>query len=136
MTSKPTDPSRNVAAPRKPHLQRRAVRVAYSPNRVSGQWAAHDRYIARGSATKEASDQEAGFPHFRLYDMRSTYATRLSAGGVADEWVTQMLRHTDAKVFKKYSQMKLQMKREALTRINRQAGDAGSSKHFDTVDDE
>jgi integrase len=78
----------------------------------------------------------AGVPHFRLYDLRSTYATRLSAGGVADEWVTQMLRQTDAKVFKKYSQMKLQMKREALTRINRQAGDAGSSKHFDTVDDE
>jgi hypothetical protein len=36
---------------------------------------------------------------------RSTYATRLSAGGVADEWVTQLLRQGDAKVFKKYSQM-------------------------------
>ena len=36
------------------------------------------------------------------------YATRLSAGGVADEWVTQMLRQSDAQVFKKYSQMKLQ----------------------------
>jgi hypothetical protein len=43
---------------------------------------------------------------------------------------------TDAKVFKKYSQMKLQMKRKALTPLNRQAGDAGSSKHFDTVDDQ
>ena len=51
--------------------------------------------------------------YFRIYDLRSTYATRLSAGGVADEWVTQLLRQTDAKVFKKYSQMKLQMKREA-----------------------
>jgi Sugar-specific transcriptional regulator TrmB. len=30
--------------------------------------------------------------YFRVYDLRSTYATRLSAGGVADEWVTQMLR--------------------------------------------
>jgi hypothetical protein len=38
------------------------------------------------------------------------YATRLSAGGVADEWVTQLLRQGNAKVFKKYSQMKLQMK--------------------------
>lgn len=52
----------------------------------------------------------------------------------SDEWVTQMLRQTDAKVFKKYSQMKLQMKREALTRLNRQAGDAVSSKDLDTVD--
>jgi len=48
---------------------------------------------------------------FRIYDLRSTYATRLSAGGVADEWVTQLLRQGDAKVSKKYSQMKLQMKR-------------------------
>jgi hypothetical protein len=44
---------------------------------------------------------------FRLYDLRSGHATRLSADGVADERVTQMLRQTDAKVCKKYSQMKL-----------------------------
>jgi hypothetical protein len=31
---------------------------------------------------------------FRIYDLRSTYATRLSAGGVADEWVTQLFRAT------------------------------------------
>jgi hypothetical protein len=37
------------------------VRLTYSPNRVSGQWAAHGRYLARGSATKEASIKEAGF---------------------------------------------------------------------------
>ncbi len=50
-------------------------------------------------------------------------ATRLSAGGVADEWVTQMLRQGDAQVFKKYSQMKLQMKREALEKLNRRASE-------------
>ena len=37
----------------------------------------------------------------------------MRTGGVADEWVTQLLRQGDAKVFKKYSQMKLQMKRRA-----------------------
>ena len=62
-------------------------------------------------------------PYFRIYDLRSTYATRLSAGGVADEWVTQLLRQGDAKVFKKYSQMKLQMKREALQKLNRTANE-------------
>lgn len=61
MTSKPAYSNRRGAAPRKPHLQRCAVRVTYSPNRVSGQWAAHGRYIARGSATKGASIKEAGF---------------------------------------------------------------------------
>jgi integrase len=74
--------------------------------------------------------KRAKIPYFRIYDLRSTYATRLSAGGVADEWVTQMLRQGEAKVFKKYSQMKLQMRREALEKINRQASEA---KGFDTV---
>jgi len=38
---------------------------------------------------------------------------------------TQLLREDDAKVFKKYSQMKLQMKREALLKLNRRANEAG-----------
>jgi len=41
-----------------------------------------------------------------------------------------MLRQGDAKVFKMYSQMKLQMKREALEKINRQTNEA---KGFDTA---
>jgi hypothetical protein len=42
---------------------------------------------------------------------------------LADEWVTQMLRQSDAQVFKKYSQMKLQVKREALVKLNRRANE-------------
>jgi integrase len=67
--------------------------------------------------------RRAKIPYFRIYDLRSTYATSLSAGGVADEWVTQLLRQGDAQVFKKYSQMKLQMKREALEKLNRRANE-------------
>jgi hypothetical protein len=73
-------------------------------------------------------------PHYRTWSEQqriefnappcSTDATRLSAGGVADEWVTQLLRQGDAQVFKRYSQMKLQMKREALQKINRHANEA------------
>jgi integrase len=70
--------------------------------------------------------RRAKISHFRIYDLRSTYATRLSAGRVADEWVTQLLRQSDAQVFKKYSQMKLQMKREALEKLNRRANELES----------
>ncbi len=77
--------------------------------------------------TWRATLRRAGVPYFRIYDLRSTYATRLSAGGVADEFVTQLLRQGDAKVFKKYSQMKLQMKREALGKLNRNANEGGKS---------
>jgi integrase len=77
--------------------------------------------------------RRAQVSYFRLYDLRSTYATRLSAGGVADEWVTQMLRQSDAQVFKKYSQMKLQMKREALTKLNRQANEVAPVEARDII---
>src|SRR6202030_4660092 len=71
--------------------------------------------------------RRAGIPYFRIYDLRSTYATRLSAGGVADEWVTQMLRQGDSQVFKQYSQMKLKMPREALAKLNRRANEMADS---------
>jgi hypothetical protein len=71
--------------------------------------------------------RRAGIRYLRIYDLPSTYAARLSAGDVADEWVRQLLRQGDAKVFKKYSQMKLQMKREALTKLNHQANEGGLS---------
>ena len=67
--------------------------------------------------------RKAEISYFRIYDLRSTYATRLSAGGVADEWVVQLLRQGNSDVFKKYSQMKLAMKREALEKLNRRANE-------------
>jgi integrase len=86
-----------------------------------------DGYQKTFKTVWHATLRRAGVRYFRIYDLRSTYATRLSAGGVADEWVTQLLRQGDAKVFKKYSQMKLQMKREALAKLNRQANEGGLS---------
>ena len=66
MTSRSAHPSRRyrglIDGPiRKPHLQRCAVRVTYSPNRVRGQWAAHGRYIARESAAAQGKGGEVGF---------------------------------------------------------------------------
>jgi integrase len=74
------------------------------------------------TAWREALER-AGVSYFRLYDLRSVYATRLSAGGVADEWVIQMLRQKGSEAFKKYSHMKLNMRREALHKINRRANE-------------
>jgi hypothetical protein len=53
-------------------------------------------------------------------------------GGVADKSVTQLLRQSDARVFKKYSQMKLQMKREALDRPNCKANEPEPAPGSDT----
>jgi integrase len=69
--------------------------------------------------------KRAGVPYFALYELRHTFATRLSAGGVADHMVTQMLRQGDADVFKLYSQAKLGMMREALAKLDRKANERG-----------
>ena len=69
--------------------------------------------------------KKAGVPYFAPYELRHTFATRLSAGGVADHMVTQMLRQGDAEVFKLYSQAKLGMMREALAKLDRQANERG-----------
>ena len=71
--------------------------------------------------------RRAGVAHFSLYELRHTFATRLSAGGVADHFVTQMLRQGDSGVFKRYSQAKLNMMREALARLDRKANEHGEN---------
>ena len=71
----------------------------------------------------EKTLRRAGVPYFPLYHLRHTFATRLSAGGVADHFVTQMLRQGDSRVFKRYSQAKLTVMREALAKLDRHANE-------------
>jgi integrase len=82
-------------------------------------------YITNLKTGWAATLKRAGIPHFSLYELRHTFATRLSAGGVADHFVTQMLRQGDSAVFKRYSQAKLNMMREALNRMDRRANERG-----------
>ena len=84
-------------------------------------------HIAPVSKLWDRTLQRAGLPHFSLYELRHTFATRLSAGGVADHFVTQMLRQGDSQVFKRYSQAKLNMMREALSQLDRQANEHGTT---------
>ena len=84
-------------------------------------------HITRVTKLWDRTLQRAGLPHFSLYELRHTFATRLSAGGVADHFVTQMLRQGDSQVFKRYSQAKLNMMREALSKLDRQANEHGAT---------
>jgi Rod binding domain-containing protein len=80
------------------------------------------RFANSSTGTAQSLDSPST-GRWSIYDLRSTYSTRLSASGVADEWVTQLLRQGDSQVFKKYSQMKLEMKREAHKKLNRLANE-------------
>ena len=77
--------------------------------------------------------KRAGLRHFSMYELRHTFATRLSAGGVADHFVTQMLRQGDAAVFKRYSQAKLNMMREALAKLDRKANERAGTSATESV---
>ena len=80
-------------------------------------------YITTLKTTWTSTLKRAGIPYFPLYHLRHTFATRLSAGGVSDHFVTLMLRQGDAQVFKRYSQAKLNMMREALAKLDRSANE-------------
>lgn len=80
-------------------------------------------YLCSVKKTSRTTLRRAGVPYFSLYELRHTFATRLSAGGVADHFVTLMLRQGDAGVFKRYSQAKVNMMREALDRLDRRANE-------------
>ncbi len=88
---------------------------------------ARKSYITNVRKAWAATLKRAGVPHFTMYELRHTFATRLSAGGVAGHMVTQMLRQGDAEVFKLYSQAKLGMMREALTKLDRAANERESN---------
>ena len=77
-------------------------------------------YIGSLKKVWGATLERAKVPHFPFYHLRHTFATRLSAGGVADHIVTQMPRQVDSQVFKRHSHAKLNMMREALQQLDRQ----------------
>jgi integrase len=84
-------------------------------------------HITNLRKTWTATLRQAGVPYFPLYELRHTFATRLSAGGVADHFVSQMLRQGESVVFKRYSQAKFNMMREALGRLDRHANEHANS---------
>jgi len=84
-------------------------------------------YITKLKTAWAATLRRAKVPYFPLYHLRHTFASRLSAGGVSDHFVTLMLRQGDADVFKRYSQAKLNMMREALAQLDRNANEHSAS---------
>lgn len=80
-------------------------------------------YISSLKKACPSTLRRAGVRHFPIYEMRHTFATRLNAGGVADHFVTLMPRQGDPAVLKRHGKAKLNMMREALQRLDRQANE-------------
>jgi type IV secretory pathway VirD2 relaxase len=114
---------------RKVHCQRCAVRITYSSNRIRGQWAAHGRYLARESATKQADRKLSGF---------STERDRIELAQTLSDWQ----KAGDPRVFKFILSPEFgerldleQLTRELLSRMQRDLGrrlEWAAVAHFNT----
>jgi len=67
----------------------------------------------------EKTLEAAGILHFWLYNLRHSYASRLSAAGVSDLFVAQMIGHNSPGILQKYSKAIDEYRREAVRRLER-----------------
>ena len=66
--------------------------------------------------------EDAGLPYFWLYNLRHSYASRLSAAGVPDLFVAQLIGHSGPSILQKYSRAMDEYRRDAVRRLeNRRA---------------
>ncbi len=71
--------------------------------------------------------------YFQIYDLRSTFATRLSAGGVPESFVMDLLGHSDPSAMKRYSFARMGQLQEAVGRLNRRTGEDSSQRNPDIL---
>jgi integrase len=61
--------------------------------------------------------KSAGIPYFWLYNLRHTFASRLSAAGVSDLFVAQMIGHSSPSIVQTYAKAIDEHKRDAIRKL-------------------
>ena len=69
----------------------------------------------RGAWAKALKD--AGIEYFWLYNLRHTFASRLSAAGVSDLFVAQMMGHSTPTILQRYSKAIDEYRRDAVRKL-------------------
>jgi integrase len=59
----------------------------------------------------------AGIPYFWLYNLRHTFASRLSAAGVSDLFVAQMIGHSSSSILQTYARVIDDSRRDAIRKL-------------------
>lgn len=60
----------------------------------------------------------ASLPHFPIYYLRATFASRLSAVGVPDTFVAQMLGHSTTSILPSYAKAIDEYRRDAIRKLD------------------
>jgi len=61
--------------------------------------------------------KNAGIQYFWIYNLRHTFASRLSAAGVSDLFVAQMIGHSTTTILHKYSKAIDEYRRDAVRKL-------------------
>ena len=61
--------------------------------------------------------KDAGLDYFWIYNLRHTFASRLSAAGVSDLFVAQLIGHSTPGILQKYSKAIDQYRRDAVRKL-------------------
>jgi integrase len=61
--------------------------------------------------------QDAGLGYFVLYHLRHTHSSRLSAAGVSDLFVAQMIGHSSPSILQRYSKAIDEYRRDAIRKL-------------------
>jgi integrase len=65
----------------------------------------------------EKTLREARLPRFVLYNLRHTFASRLSAAGVSDLFVAQMIGHASPTILQTYAKTTDEYRRDAVHKL-------------------
>ena len=61
--------------------------------------------------------RDTGLQYFWIYNLRHTFASRLSAAGVSDLFVAQMIGHSSPSILQKYARAIDEYQREAIRKL-------------------
>jgi integrase len=77
----------------------------------------------------EKTLESAGMPYFWLYNLRHSYASRLSAAGVSDLFVAQMIGHNSPGILQKYSKAIDEYRRDAVRKLEAMRNEHALQRH-------
>jgi len=63
--------------------------------------------------------KDAGIKYFWLYNLRHTYTSRLSAAGVPELFVAQMIGHASPSILQRYSKAIDEYRRDAIRKLEK-----------------
>jgi integrase len=77
----------------------------------------------------EKALKDAGIDHFWIYNLRHTFASRLSAAGVSDLFVAQMIGHNSPGILQKYSKAIDEYRRDAVRKLEGMRAEYALQRH-------